>query len=387
MSKQALVTFTPLEPYFFGSELTHGDGGANYFAKGNRLPQQTTLCGALRHLLYENRYKRGPNSFTPGDTTRNDYGDLLGLSPLFLRQMVADSPRYFLRQAIDRYQDAVLSRFVLEAGADHNLFLTETTQRLLRHRRNQIQPPLTETLAAKVQWQEASVWRAETGKKKQADAWVGQTTDEVVPADDIFLEVTRPGITKNRNGIPKEGEANFYKQTAYRLATGWSFAVLATFADEVDFAPLDDYCLPIGGEKTVFAIGVQSETRTLEQLFPSSLFYPVGHAPGLALVLTADAYIPAAAWPYIATGVSATVDFRHIRTNAGVRDYGPLKALLPGDKSGDYPDQLTKSTKYSLLQRGSVLICENKEDLTTLTKLLCIDPWRKIGFNHFFTYQ
>lgn len=48
-TKTAIVSFLPLAPYFFGSEVTHGNGAeANYFAKGNPLPQQTTFLGALR---------------------------------------------------------------------------------------------------------------------------------------------------------------------------------------------------------------------------------------------------------------------------------------------------------------------------------------------------
>lgn len=392
MSKQALITLTPLEPYFFGGELTHGDGGANYFAKSNRWPQQSTLCGVLRHLLFENGYSRGLHSFDPDAPHLNDYGHLLGLSPLFLARQSNGKTDYFLRQALDRYKKSSAPSFSLQQNDGDSLFLTETTQRLL----NEPEPdnlPDDEIDAEKKRrtWQAAPVWQIPDAKKSAADDWVSPGAEQPVSAAEIFIEHTRPGITKARGGAPRKDEANFYKQTAYRLAEGWSFALLAEFDDAVDLQKLDGCCLPAGGEKTVFSFQVKPSEKTFQDLFPSTVFYPGSTAPAHALVLVSDAFLPENALKYIAAGISERTGFRHIRTHLKAdyhhENYGPLRVLQPWETPDAQKHTLTKSAKYSLFQRGSVFVCRHEKDLSSLKAQIDIAPWTKAGFNHFFTYQ
>ncbi len=361
----AILTFTPLEPYFFGSELTHGDGGANYFAISNRWPQQSTLCGFIRHLLHETGYCRGHHSFNPEQPEINDHGDLLKLSPMFLCKNEGDAPQYFLRQAIDRHAK----------GNAFEATLSDADNWML----NPYRPD----------WQKAVVWKGFDHKKSTVDSWVPHDGSKPIKAEDIFLERTRPGITKKPDAANRKREAGFYKQTAYCLQEKWAFAVLVQFSEKVVLNRLDGYCLPFGGEKTVFSIGVKAESREFEDLFPSSMFYPERSSELPALVLVSDAYVPRDVLKHAISGFTESVDFRHIRTHLKVENFAPLVQDKPVKDGGIQPEnhgKMTKSTKYSLMARGSVLVCENNTALEQLATALRIEPWQNIGFNHFFTY-
>ncbi|HAD13442.1 MAG TPA: hypothetical protein DCF33_13530, partial [Saprospirales bacterium] len=79
-----LIRIRPLEYYFFGGENTFGNGeGANYYAKSNDLPQQTTILGLLRRLLFEAKQPIG-QSFRPDVPAQQAYGAIKSLSPVFL---------------------------------------------------------------------------------------------------------------------------------------------------------------------------------------------------------------------------------------------------------------------------------------------------------------
>lgn len=363
----ALLTFTPMEPYFFGSELTHGDGGANYFAVSNRLPQQSTLCGVLRHLLYLawGDAGRGLHSFHPEDVALNDHGYLQSLSPLFLCRRTGETMHYYLRQALDRHTGGV--PFVP----------TPTTH--------------TEVLSPyQTGWQPAFTWEGLDAKKSLADAWVRSDGQETVRAEDIFLERTRPGITKKADDTRRKREKGFYKQLAYQLKDRWSFGVIVQFDDQVVVTDLDDVSIPMGGEKTVFVVKAAAFEQSFEQLFATEALYHPAGTRAERLVLLSDTYVPDTALSYISGGITESVDFRHLQTHAQVRNFGPLQRREPvaaGQVVTEVRDKMTKSTKYTLLARGSVLVAPNANALAALQTELDIAPWRTIGFNHFFPFQ
>lgn len=374
----ALITLTPLDPYFFGSEATHGD--ANYFARSNRWPQQSTLCGVMRHLLYTyyGDKGRGLNSFTPNaDPPLDDYGHLRGLSALFLRREKEGKIDFFLRQPFNRFTGKDenpwgLTPFEVD---DTTLFLTDL--------------PTPAKSDDPLPWRKLPTWQKPEGKKFAADAWVS-TTGEVIKSEDIFKEFTRPGITKKPGEKRRNREAGFYKQAAYRLTTGWSFAVLAELDETVDPDKLHGTCLPLGGEKTIFHLDVKREARQFEAIFEKEKLFSNGVTlpPGYSLLaLTSDAFLEEEDFTYAVAGVTETTDFRHLNTRAEAKDpehFGPMHRRQPGEEDFG-KSHLAKSGKYTLLERGSVLVCETA-NLKTLTDALDRQPWHDIGFNHYFTY-
>lgn len=90
-----LITFTPLEPYFFGGEKVFAYGKDNshiYYIQSEELPFQTTIFGTLRYCCIENpsndfRYNPGiigKKSFQLSSTIKQDFGCIKGISPIFL---------------------------------------------------------------------------------------------------------------------------------------------------------------------------------------------------------------------------------------------------------------------------------------------------------------
>jgi len=357
----ALVTFRPLGHYFFGSEATHGNGeGANYFAIGNPLPQQTTLLGTLRHLLFLNYGNdgRGLDSFNPDDASRNNWGYVQKLSPLFLRN---GAGHFFLRQALDRQPGS--PPLPLKETSTGAVVFADYTQA----------------------WLPAYKWKGYEKKKGVADEWV--SSEGIVQSfGQIFRANTRPGIPKkelyNKDGKVGPG---LYKQTTWRLEKDWSFCVMVDFSLEVDIEKINDQTLPMGGEKTVFHISVEDIGQDFETLFSEGqMFYPedTTQLEERRIVLIADAMARPELLKHTIGGSTEAVDFRHIRTHIGVQKFGPLKVVQPGDTADN--SMLSKSTKFTLFRRGSVFVCADDAALSHVKKSLDIEPWQSAGFNRYF---
>ncbi len=366
MSKTALVTFTPLEPYFFGGETTHGNGQErNYFSKSNPYPQQTTLCGTLRHLLSKNGLDFGQHSFTPNDARLSEYGELLGLSPMFLKD---PSGRYFLRQALDRNPEK--SALTLEPTGKNAALLLDNGE-----------------LVYPKSWQPANRWSGFIPKEKLANEWVSSDGKSSVKPEDIFKTFNRPGIPKQEIRKPKPNGPGLFKQDLVRLENGWAFCVFALFSDAVVLENINGQNFQLGGEKSIFHIGVTETNQTFEEVFSAEKMFYHSQVPSQPrLVLTADAWVPTSVWTYTIGAVTETTDFRHIRTHLDVRKFGRMRQASPKHPEHAPTDQLAKSTKYTLLARGSVFVCADKTALDNLSAALRIQPWHGIGFNHFITF-
>ena len=371
MTKTALITFTPLEPYFFGGETTHGNGRErNYFSKSSPYPQQTTLLGTLRNLLRLSGYNYGKQSFSPQQA--NDYEKLVSLSPLFLQN---PQGHFLLRQAIDRQPGK--SALKLESMENNAWALHDNGD-----------------LEFSKQWENAGRWPDFKPKNKLVDEWIS-TEGQIVKPEEIFKIFNRPGIPKQEllnpklqaDGTPEPDAVGLFKQDLMLLEKGWTFCVLAEFTDDVDFNKLDGQNLQLGGEKSIFHTAVKEFAQAFEALFPAAIFYPKNPPEQPRLVLASDAWIPDTAWQYTIGAVTKTTDFRHISSPFGLANYGPLREQIRHKNlKSDTSVKLSKSIKYTLLARGSVLLCADKIALGKLDSALRIEPWHSVGFNHFITY-
>jgi CRISPR-associated protein Cmr3 len=363
-TKNALVSFTPLEPFFFGGENTHGSPGANanYFAQSNLYPQQTTLLGALRNLLRLSGYAYGLQSFAPHDANLSDFGDLLQLSPLFLQQKDGDNRRYFLRQALDRHGDNSPA-FSLVTDTNDEWLLFDGSDQFLPTAR----------------------WTGYNPKKSLADEWVAASGERVDP-DSIFNKIIRPGIPKSELHNRTPNSPGLFKQELIHLSPGWSFAVVATFDEKVNTDDLHGMTLQLGGENSLFSIAVQETAQTFEQLFPAKdLYYTEQALDFPRIVLVSDADVPDTAWAHTIAAVTETCDFRHLQTHISLKRVGKMERFGQHQKSVSEASPLAKSAKFTLLKRGSVLVCADNQSLDALCATLLLEPWRTVGFNHYVT--
>ncbi|MBE6666497.1 MAG: hypothetical protein E7603_09865 [Ruminococcaceae bacterium] len=112
------VTFTPSGPYFFGNEKTFqypgqkvkNDFGNLYYIRGERMPMQTTILGALRYVLLptkglnkenlnseQNVSAIGKASFDIDSQKIQEFGQIKKIFPIFLRK----DEEYFIPTPFD----------------------------------------------------------------------------------------------------------------------------------------------------------------------------------------------------------------------------------------------------------------------------------------------
>ena len=97
--KRYKITLKPLEPYFFGGDLTFGKVGSktngSYIAKSTYFPQQSAFLGLLRKEIVEclQDYEKakqtvgGSKFFIKSkDDTKLDFGAIRDITPLFVQQ-------------------------------------------------------------------------------------------------------------------------------------------------------------------------------------------------------------------------------------------------------------------------------------------------------------
>lgn len=363
MSKRnsALLRIRPIEYFFFGGESTFGNGeGANYFARSNAFPQQSTILGLLRRLLFDAKQHIG-HSFDAGDKTLQDFGVIQSLSPVFLMD---NGGKAWLPHALDAHEET-------PAGCGAKGF-----QSFHYHPNKNIGECFT-GLDDAGSWTKAPYFDGADAKRSLSDCLIAQ--DGVrLQRKEVFQGFTRIGITKFRKGAdPASKRDAFYKQEMYKLEAGWSFAVVLSVKNAEDLNFFKDKMVALGGEKcTAHLEIVQEEDASFEQIFQASAMYNNRH--GGQIVLLSDAYVGEGFMAHCEAAIAEITPFRNIITPSQTKPkaYGPLK-------SGPNPDHLYKTQKYNLLKSGSVLL----GDTQRISQLLEEQThFRQIGYNHYLTF-
>ncbi|MFN0200548.1 MAG: type III-B CRISPR module-associated Cmr3 family protein [Bacteroidia bacterium] len=367
-TKTYLITFTPHQLYFFGSEQNFGMGDdKNYFARSNYFPQQTTLLGALRYLLLaQNGFlvtgsshgklpAQNANGINVVDLIgqqsfhgiAQDFGQILQLSPLFL-----------CHQAQGVY---------LQAPINH-------AHPLSRKRKNGISYLAGQTTEAN--WQLENEYDPKNGFSPLYLNNVGDTA-----CNSIFKEHFQVGIEKVVNAkSKKEKEEAFYKQVFYRLRADFSFGMYVEMKQ--DFAyQFQDTHLHLGAEKCLFQVRIAEQrgknftqmSNELKDVLPNSKKCVDNHK---RIVLLSPTFVDTNIYSYCDYAITETQDFRFLKTNVQqTQEYSNLST------KGNVTKTL-KSGKYQLLKAGSVLY-PKAGHASLLEVALNNAVWQKIGYNFF----
>ncbi|RMG59202.1 MAG: hypothetical protein D6722_22585 [Bacteroidetes bacterium] len=394
-SKIYLVKLKPLHSYFFGGERTFGfNQKQNYLVQSRKWPQQTTLLGALRYLILrehgllapkgkpvpeEAESLIGPHSFQfDSSNARQNYGMIHALSSVFLME----GARRFVPAPLN------WNHSLLPEPQAHVWFGGDGSWTPAHLMKRNAQSPNTEKSPF-------------DPKKGLSHGLMEIQTGAYLPESDIFTETAQVGIEKGKKGQPRT-EA-FYKQKSYTFSRGshndynpyqpatwqnWSFACFVRVAPDLSL-PASTY-LPMGGERRHFlceCVPQKSEDCFLplathhessgEEPHPYQLALPdlvSQQDPQTRLLLLSDAGVPAHIFEACKMTVTDTTDFRFLQTSV---DRTTRYANISTD-----PDtqDLQKSDKYSLLQKGSVLY---PKDLSTVLKALQHPGLQQIGYNTF----
>ncbi|GAB6279305.1 MAG: hypothetical protein STSR0006_13110 [Lentimicrobium sp.] len=329
MSKTYFVTLTPYQLYFFGREQ---EEVADYYLKGNPLPQQTALLGMVRYqilkqndLLKNNKVKDaneakdwiGEKSFQYTDKDM-DFGKIKSLSSCYIVKTDSNDLKKYLPTYPEFFHD------LRKIG--NNYFL-----------------PCYDP------------------KKDYALRWrnINKNQDDILE-DNFYEEVERVGINKNYEG--KTEEDSFYKQVWFKMKKGYAFGFYLTLSDEsVTFHDAD---VNLGKENAVFRMNVMEDTLPEES----------HNNEDNAVVLTCDAFIKPSILDECLFAACDNVPFRNLCNNT--------------DPSHNHYGLHKNNKRIQLIKRGSVFYLDNADKVNNFIKALNDETnFKKIGYNSFQTFK
>lgn len=347
-----LITFTPLDEYFFGGENTFGSGSKerqNYYAESRLFPQQSSFVGLFRHVMYEAGEKVNMgSSFVINQT--NNFGWLQGLSPVFLVFDGADGLNFYIPIVLPVDENGNAMRLELELSN-------------------------SESIPIKGGWTPAYIVQGYKEKYGMTTFYLNPNDGTLLKEDDIFITQTNTGIARHRTDHTAL-DGMFYRQKLYRLKKGFSFATIVG-ADPELFKLLDNRNMPMGGEKKSFALKVHQydknfedtfETDALKQSLPSEMNW---------IWLSSDAFVHQSVYDYSAFAVAQTQGFRNIVTPG--QTYNVELSQKGKDGNVRY-----KSKYFTLLKRGTLLVPPLGEDEQDIVSSLESEQFIDIGYNTFF---
>lgn len=288
--KQYLVTFTPMEPYFFGNEKNFkypgqknsGQQSNQYFIKSELVPSQTTLLGALRYILLPvkksdysytddekelNNNTVGKESFDFSSNEKQCFGKIKEISPLFL---VRDDD-IFVATPFDHINGkksyTPFSEYKSTMTPDGEYFYNEQ-------------------FSAK-EGVTASFMRLEDGK--------------IFEYTDLFTAESRVGINCSSN------ENGFFKKEYVRLSKDFSFAVHASFDDDI---LIEDATVFLGQGKSVFKVNFMEQENKVRQMLQKHLRNDVVYCFG-------DSFVHSDVYKNSMFAITKTKDYRAYTTQDG----------------------------------------------------------------------
>ena len=367
-TKTTVLRIRPLEYYFFGGESTFGNGeGASYFARSNPLPQQTSVLGLLRRLLFDAQKQIG-DSFRADRNFKQAFGEIEGLSPVFL--MDGDGVGW-LPHALDAHSKT-------EKGCNTEDFATFnfSTARGLGD--------AFTGLGKNPAWAAAPYFENADSKKELTDLFISQLGKTCI-REEVFKSFTRIGITKFRRGAdPKTRTDAFYKQEMFKLTKGWSFAVVVELDDAFDTNLFNGKTVALGGEKSLARIEVVQPSGTFANVFKAEIMYrdrPTGQ-----VVLLSDALVDDDFFEKCAAAIAKTTPFRNIITPQTPKSYGPMITATKQQAPPKELDKLFKTDKLTLLKSGSILFGGVGGTKAITDALEDAIHFQQIGYNHYFTF-
>jgi CRISPR-associated protein Cmr3 len=350
-----LVELTPLGNYYFGSENTFNSTdkagndavSTNYLVRSRAYPQQTALLGLMRYalLLKEGALQKnsaekkaiiGEKSFQGIENNApTDWGQIQSISPLFIKKGA--------------------SRYIV-AGQDCQFY---DQPRGLTHLVPKEKPASTSSFS-----KDGYAYLPDYDPKQYSKIlWKNiQDAKDVLKPDDIFKEVFQVGITKSFWG-KSENDA-FYKQYFYTLKEGFSFALYITTKEDIK-----DFNIPIispfGADQSLFQIKFLAENDAVFAEKPE----PKNKSK---ITLLSDAYCQPEILDHCFLAITNEVDFRYIKTHVDTKRYYNMSKK---------PDDMQKSAKLNLLERGSVLYTDQPSEITEVLKKSI--AYRNVGFNYY----
>lgn len=280
-----LVTLKPVGSYFFGGEVTLGDGTTqNYNVSSNILPQTASLLGLMRYeilrqnnlLSYDASNKEvlgkvekliGEGGFSLSEE-RKSFGIIKGLSPVFLYKLSKD--RYYTVERVDISQKGADEKeeytvYVSTSSKNRCSYFVEDRvedKEKMKGRMKQIQIP---SFNAKIQ--------------DYKTYWCDNERNRI---PNPFTFVEQIGITKNEK---KDNEKDaFFKQKMVRLDPSLCMAFTVDVVEGNNIAA-EKHWVYLGGNRSLFEMTIQQTEIDFR------IYFQALHVEGSLLAL-GDAFLP-----------------------------------------------------------------------------------------------
>ncbi len=368
--KRYRIDFTPLDKYFFSNEdryrLKSTAAGLNlsmdYYQVSRRLPQQTTLLGALRYLKLKSIGQIpivdkklavksiGESSFRykKEEKERQDFKAIGNISPVG----IGHGNNTYFPNAFD----------INSSGKKVRIKKTTFTTNKHSNRSTDL-----ETI-----YKNAYILQ-DYNEKDGIDHFLIASSESVLNYDQVFISSEAVGIKKNNRS--EEQEDTLYKQTSYSLAKGFTFRIEVDM--DIDNAE-NGFVIPMGADGHLFQIALEEIEKPSR---PNEVKdYNYVHLTGDTLVNDFDVNNPI-------FSIAETAVFRHLRSKVQANNsaYYHSKPYRNDDQLMP-EDEFSRSEKYMLLKCGSVFWFENHTEAKAFTNL--IDQEQNlisIGYNHYTT--
>lgn len=380
------IDLRPMDVFFFGGEQHFGEGDdANYFVRSNYFPQQSGILGMLRHqlLIQNDCIPITPNNKSKvsgliGEEsydihTAKTFGAIQQISPLF----ISKGTDLLFPEACEFYINKKDSPECL-SQIDVATVIGKTM----------IYPNIDSSSVV-------SVGKEYLGKYDIKELLVSKKGDRInfhldkefiktgtLPDNGVFIETGKPGIQKLARKQKGQKDQGFYKQYSWSFPEGVCF----TFFAEIDRDVAKNFQtgrIMLGGEKSAFHMVVNEYTQSASPFEEGSAFYSGlyerPHKEFNKIVCLCDCIVSDELSANVAFMSNTMIDFRNSRSKVqNTTNYNKM-SLASNRQTYETP---TRSNKYQLLKRGSVLWVEDahlKEVQDSLNK----SQHRIIGYNYF----
>jgi CRISPR-associated protein Cmr3 len=386
------IDLRPMDVFFFGGEQHFGEGDdANYFVRSNYFPQQSGLLGMLRHqLLIQNdcipvKGKEALASELIGSESYNlegtglKFGAIHQISPLF----ISKETNLLFSEAFEFYVD---KKYSPEELSQVELDVKNKIGKTMIY-------PNIESPSI------ISVGKEYLGKYEIKELLVSKNGDRfnfcldkefkkkgTLPENGVFVETGKPGIQKSARKQKGQKDQGFYKQYSWSFPEGVCFTFFAEIDREVA-EKFDDGRIMLGGEKSAFHMVVKEFDGDGSPFDENSTFYSGlyqrPHSSFHKIVCLSDCVVGEELSAKVAFMNNTMIDFRNSRSK--VQHTTNYNRMTSASKSQTY-ESPTRSEKYQLLKRGSVLWVDDTH-LTEVQGCLNKPQHRTIGYNYFKTIQ
>lgn len=362
-----LVTLNPIGSFFFGSERTleFNDGESklrNNIVKSTYFPQQTSILGMLRKEIlnkkkllqsdwnYDNKHINvneiykciGRESFSL-ESKNQSFGWIKNISPVFIG--------YTLKNNI-----------LMKIPKDHNKEKDHYTP-LKFSRKSKCKCNFTE--------EDLHIPVDFDNKKGISEDFIDIKTGEITKKDEIFKVDNLIGINIGKNHTTTDG--SLFRLVKFRFKSDKIF-IFTVDIDCENNSDFKDYknVVKLGGENSYFNIYFREVSSDFDIDIKVNKNCTEDSGIYKKIILLSDTYIKSCDYDrYCIYSISDSVDFRNLSSKSYTKRSNKF-----------YYREFSKSYKYTLLERGSVLYTTDK-NYSYLISSIKNKHLQQIGYNKF----